>query len=53
MLGWNDRIGKFHYSVSGNLGYTDNVVSRYKGPLKQGWVDEDGTSVWKTNLGDV
>jgi TonB-linked SusC/RagA family outer membrane protein len=53
MLGWSDRIGEFNYSVSGNLGYAANVVSHYKGPLKQGWVEENGESVWKTNLGDV
>jgi TonB-linked SusC/RagA family outer membrane protein len=52
-LGWNDRIGEFNYNVSGNLGYTGNVVSHYKGPLKQGWVEENGEMVWKTNLGDV
>ena len=53
-VGWKDRIGKFAYSVSGNLGYSSNVISKYKGKLKQGWVtDEHGNTSWESNLDDV
>jgi hypothetical protein len=53
-VGWRDNIGKFNYSVSGNLSYSSNVVSKYKGKLEQGWVqDADGNLVWKTNLDKV
>ena len=48
-IGWRDRVGKLNYGVSANLSYTTNEVSKYKGPLVQGW--ENG--VWSTNLGDV
>lgn len=53
MIGWHDRIDKFNYILSGNLGFSGNIVSHYKGQLKQGWVEENGQMVWKTNLGSV
>ncbi|MDR2498288.1 MAG: TonB-dependent receptor [Tannerellaceae bacterium] len=53
-VGWRDRIGKFNYFVSGNLSYSSNVVSKYKGKLKQGWVtDPKGNLVWESNLDEV
>lgn len=36
-LGWKDSVGKFYYSISGNVTYNKNRVSHYKGKLKQGW----------------
>lgn len=53
-LGWNDNINGFRYSVSGNVGFNKNIVSKYKGEYKAGWVTAaDGTKSWVTNLGDV
>ncbi|MDR0995503.1 MAG: TonB-dependent receptor [Tannerella sp.] len=53
-LSWADKIGKVHYSVSGNVSYNRNLVNKYKGKLKQGWVtDANGNKVWQSNLGDV
>lgn len=49
-LGWNDKIGKVQYSVSGNFSYTPNEVKKYKGQLVKGY-DENGE--WKSNFGDV
>ena len=49
-LGWQDRIGDFSYSVSGNFSYTPNKVTKYKGELVTGY-DENGE--WSTNIGDV
>ena len=55
-LGWRDNVGKdFTYSVSANVTYNKNWVSKYKGKLKEGWETDPATGekVWKTNLGDV
>ena len=55
-LGWRDNVGKdFTYSVSANVTYNKNWVSKYKGKLKEGWEIDPATGekVWKTNLGDV
>ena len=53
-LGWNDRIKDLSYSVSVNWGYNKNCVSKYKGKLVEGWVeDEQGNREYKSNLGDV
>ncbi|MGM9757658.1 MAG: SusC/RagA family TonB-linked outer membrane protein [Candidatus Cryptobacteroides sp.] len=55
-LGWRDNVGKdFTYSVSANVTYNKNWVSKYKGKLQEGWETDPATGekVWKTNLGDV
>ncbi|RNC64031.1 TonB-dependent receptor [Proteiniphilum sp. X52] len=53
-LTWNDRIHDFHYSISGNVSYNRNLVSKYKGKLVRGWqTNEKGEEVYVTNLGDV
>ncbi|MEY8723658.1 TonB-dependent receptor [Bacteroides stercorirosoris] len=53
-VGWRDNIGKFNYAVSANMSYSKNEVTKYKGALKQGWVeDANGNKVWQSNLGDV
>ena len=49
-IGWQDKVGDVHYSVTGNFSYTPNKVTKYKGALEQG-MDENGQ--WHTNLGDV
>lgn len=53
-LGWNDRIGDFSYGISGNFSFNKNEVSKYKGDLVREWrQNEDGSSTYYTNLGDV
>ena len=53
-MGWNDRAGKVSYYVKGNFTRNWNQVSKYKGPLVAGWVeDEFGHRVYKSNIGDV
>ncbi len=51
---WNDRVGDWSYSVSANIAYNRNRVTKYKGELVKGWfTDENGNKVWKNNFGDV
>lgn len=53
-LGWRDQIGQVSYSISGNLAFNNNEVTKYKGKLEEGWVtNEEGDEVYETNLGDV
>ena len=55
-LGWKDNVGKdLFYSISANVAYNKNWVSKYKGELREGWETDPvtGDKVWKTNIGDV
>lgn len=53
-LNWNDRVNEWSYSFSGNFSYNKNLVSKFKGALKKGWeYDENGSYIYKSNLGDV
>lgn len=54
-LGWQDKIGDFAYSVSGNFSYTPNKVTNYKGNLEKTWSEDvNGNKYWTySNLGDV
>ena len=53
-IGWRGQINDFQYSVSSNIAYNHNEVSKYKGALKEGWVtDDSGNKVYQSNLGDV
>lgn len=53
-LGWQDKIEKVNYRISGNISYNRNQVTKYKGELNRGWkVDENGNKTYYTNLGDV
>lgn len=53
-LSWQDRINDFSYYVSGNFSYNKNLVSKYKGSLERGWIEnEDGTKEYVTNIGEV
>lgn len=52
-LTWRDKINDFYYSVTGNISYNDNIVSKYKGKLVRGWDESSGTKEYKSNLGDV
>lgn len=53
-VGWRDRARGFNYGVSANFTRNYNVVSKYEGPLRAGWVtDANGFRSYQTNLGDV
>ncbi|MCW9706078.1 SusC/RagA family TonB-linked outer membrane protein [Fodinibius salsisoli] len=53
-LGWRDQIGEVSYSISGNIAFNNNEVTKYKGKLVEGWLtNEGGDEIYETNLGDV
>lgn len=53
-LTWQDKIGEVEYRVSANASRNYNKVSKYRGKLIEGWVENpDGTKSWQTNLGEV
>ena len=52
-IGWNDKIGNVRYAVSGNFSYNTNKVVKYLGNLNEGWVEENGKMVYKSNLGEA
>lgn len=52
-VGWNDRAGDVRYAVSGNFSYNTNKIIKYLGKLEQGWVEENGQKVYKSNIGQV
>ncbi len=52
-LTWKDHWDDFHYSITGNIAYNTNTVSKYKGKLVTGWTEEDGQKIYQSNIGDV
>lgn len=53
-LGWKDKIGQVSYSITGNFGYNQNEVTKYKGKLVEEWrTNAAGNPVYYSNLGDV
>lgn len=61
-LGWTDKIGEVGYSVSGNVAYNKNLVTKYKGEYRANWkvdkanqiiLDANGKPIWDSNLGQV
>lgn len=57
-LGWNDRIGDFHYGISANVAFNKNEVTDFKGALRyeqdENTLDIWGNPTWRyTNLADV
>jgi len=53
-LTWNDRVGDWAYSVSGNVTFNRNRVTKYKGALVQEWQkDAEGNPVWVNNIGEI
>jgi TonB-linked SusC/RagA family outer membrane protein len=57
-IGWNDKVGNFHYGVSANLMYNSNRVTKYMGkPVYEqdpNTLDVWGNPTWKyTNLAAV
>ena len=53
-LGWRDSIKDFSYSVSGNVSFNHNRVSKYKGELKEYWEESpSGIRTYVSNIGEV
>ncbi len=53
-LNWKSHVQDLRFSVGGNIGYNQNMVTKYKGKLNQGYVvNSDGSKSFVTNLGDV
>ncbi|MFT4224737.1 TonB-dependent receptor [Dysgonomonas sp.] len=52
-VGWNDKLGDVHYSVSGNFSYNQNKIVKYLGKMNEGWVDKDGSRIYESNIGQV
>ena len=53
-LGWKDSIGDFSYGVRANISRNWNIVSKYLGEFKAGWVtDEHGIRSYVSNYGDT
>ncbi len=52
--GWRDRVSDFSYGVSANFAWVRNETTKFRGKLKEGWVeDKNGKLVWQTNFGEV
>ena len=46
VLGWNDRIRKFGYSIEGNLNYSKNkIIYRAEAPNPYFWMNETGFGI--------
>ncbi len=52
-IGWNDKIQDFRYSVSANFSYNQNKIVSYLGKVQEGFVDENGKQVYKSNIGET
>lgn len=52
-VGWQDKIGDFSYSISGNFSFNKNKVTTYRGKLREGWTSNEGEPVFESNIGDV
>jgi len=52
-VGWKDHIRDFNYYFNGNVTYNINKVSKYKGKLISGWVDDNGQKIYQSNIGEV
>jgi TonB-linked SusC/RagA family outer membrane protein len=52
---WKDKIGDLNYSVSANLAYNHNEVTKYKGKNVNEWRKDaiTGADVYYSNIGDV
>jgi TonB-linked SusC/RagA family outer membrane protein len=53
-LGTRGDIGAVRYSLSGNFAYTQNMVTKFRGKLEEGWTtDANGNKVYQSNLSAV
>ncbi|MCU0394285.1 MAG: TonB-dependent receptor [Chitinophagaceae bacterium] len=53
-LGYRGKSGNFGYSVSGNFSYNNNIVTKFKGKLEEGYItDASGNKVYQSNIGAV
>ncbi|WP_416442018.1 SusC/RagA family TonB-linked outer membrane protein [Phnomibacter sp. MR] len=53
-LGYRGKSGDFGYSFSGNFSYNNNTVTKFKGKLVEGYVEDAlGNKVFQSNIGAV
>jgi TonB-linked SusC/RagA family outer membrane protein len=53
-LGTKGKMGKVRFNLSGNFAYTDNMVTKFRGKLVEGYVtDAAGVKTYQSNLGAV
>ncbi len=46
-LGWQDKIGDFHYGINGNLSYITNTVNKFKGKDLGGMSISGANLIWE------
>lgn len=53
-LGTRFKLGEVGVNLSGNVAYNTNMVTKFRGPLEEGFVtDANGNKVWVSNIGAV
>ena len=53
-LSWKEKKGDFQYEIGANLAYNVNRVTKYRGAVERGWVDDGtGTLVYQSNVGET
>lgn len=53
-LGYKGKAGDVGYTLSGNFSYNNNIVTKYKGQLVEGYVtDAQGNKTYQSNIGAV
>ncbi|WP_291909936.1 TonB-dependent receptor [Chitinophaga sp. CB10] len=51
---YNRKFGEVDITVGGNFAYNKNLITAYRGALKEGWVtDASGNKTWSSNIGAV
>lgn len=46
-LGWQDKVGDFHYGVNGNFTYVTNNVDKFKGKGSEGMSIDNQNLIWE------
>jgi TonB-linked SusC/RagA family outer membrane protein len=50
---WKNKVGEVEFAVGGNFTYNHNKVTKYRGPLVEGFNEVNGTPVYSSNIGNV
>lgn len=54
VVSWRDDKGDFSYKVQGNFSINNNEVTKFRGAVERGWVDDgNGGQVYKSNVGET
>ena len=53
-LSWRDRIRNFTYQIKGNISVNDTKVTKFRGLVERGWVDDgNGNVTYSSNVGET